>query len=229
MVVIFILILINPNNSATGFEYFLSNDAKFNFIQFSLFYIAINFLNKEVFTLFIKELFRIGFYVLSIKIFYETFMYLIGHGRLLEFFNVKSTIPQSDVLYYTGLYVIILLIKYFFTNKKKYLVLSSVFFIIMILSLRRTEVVSTLFCIISILWYYNKGFLNSKKLAKIGAIIGSFILFMYLFSQLNIFSVEALIERQVSAFSYFNSNLKIILILKIQVIYYRQLLSPNQW
>lgn len=205
---VFFLIIVNPNNNATFLQLFLAKDSKFILIL-PLFFISVCFLKEDVFVYVIKRIFYIGFIVILFNVCLAFFLWLIGHGR--PFMSgariISTTLPQSDVLFYTGLVATWFFLLFLFNKKSKYIYISFSLLPIMFLSYRRTEVILTISMIAAIFLFYMVKIKQKKGVSKIlvfGIVIGCVGL---IFDRLHVINLAEAINSQLVVFSYFNKNL----------------------
>jgi len=207
--VIYLFIIINPNNNATLPELFLGYDSRFILIL-PLLFISLCFLKEDAFVYVIKRIFYIGFIVILFNAYLSLFMWLIGKGRPIGVGMsgiTKSTLPQSDVLFYTGLATIYFFYLFLFNKKIKHLSISLSLLLIMLLSFRRTEVIFTVFTTISIFLFY---LFKVEEREKVITVLKYFIcisLLFLAFNSLNVINLKKVINSQLIVFSYFDPNL----------------------
>lgn len=201
---VFFLIIVNPNNNATFLQLFLANDSKFILIL-PLFFISLCFLKEDVFVYVIKRIFYIGFIVILFNAYLAFFLWLIGHGRPLGI--ITSTLPQSDVLFYTGLAAIYFFLLFLFSKKSKYVYISFSLLLIMLLSYRRTEVVLAISMIAAIFLFYMVKITQKKGFGKILVFCVIAICILLAFDMLHVINLAEAINTQLVVFSYFHENL----------------------
>jgi len=201
---VFILILLNPNNTNNFSELFLAQDSKF-ILLYPLFFASLLFLENKILIIIIKQIFQVGIYILTVYALFSLIFYVTGLGPNL--FGMRVTIPHSDILYYLGLIEIIFLIIFFVKHKYFYLIVSALLLIVLFLSMRRTETLVTVILNLAIVSYIT---LKSNKFNT--RIVGIFSLFalpllLIAISYFNFFDPADIISRQLSSLSFFDKSL----------------------
>lgn len=204
--IIYLFILLNPNNSSDFLRTFFSKQSRFILLM-PLFFVSLNYLENDMYAIIMNKVWRIGFIVIIFKAVVSMIYYVSGHG--MQFVTLKGTILQEDVLIYIGLVQLFYLYMYLHKGKKKNLLLSLFLLLVIILSMRRTETYAFMISSLVFLTYY---FYKKKRISLFfsklipATIVFSILLYVLSFS--NVISVSSILSRNISIFSYFNPNLQ---------------------
>ena len=143
IIINFILKMINPNNDTSnpilGIPLF-SDISNFSFILLAYFSL---FLEEKAYIFFLKKLFYYIGVILTIRVFFLFFMFVIGKG--FQGLGANSTSGESDLLFLIAFYQIVFFVLYLIYKKKKYLILCIIYFLFQVLSYRRSALAVALF------------------------------------------------------------------------------------
>jgi hypothetical protein len=198
-----IFLLCNPNNTDNVLMLFFSKESKF-VILFPLMLCSLIFLRKYAFSHIIIKILQIGFWFVMIKSISSLIYLLLGKG--VDFMVFKATITQSDVQYFIHFYQLLLLFLFLNTRKKKYLLFSLILFIVILLGYRRTAVFNMLFSdIVFFIFFLLKSF-RVKYFTYTVVLLVLIPAIFFILSSAGLYSSESVINRQLSALSYFNPS-----------------------
>jgi hypothetical protein len=202
--IVFILIIINPNNNFTSLKQAILGYDQKCFYTYIVFFSSIYFLPPKFIYIVVKSLFvsgiKIGFSILVIALWY----YLFDKGLML--FGHKSTIVHADILQTLSIFAIILMFLFYTEKKKRNLLYVSIIMLTVFLSFRRSAFWFFVITAIIITYYLLLNRLVLKRTLGYVVIVGaSSVLLIGIFNSES-FDLNYYFQRQLAAFAFFTND-----------------------
>lgn len=199
--IIFVLILMNPNNGfATIKDAIFSYDQKC-FYTFIIFFTSVYFLPPELIYEVIKKIFITGSKSGILLAILALLYYFFGKGFML--FGQKSTIPHADILQTLSIIAIILTIIFYIEKNKNNLFYTSIIILTIFLSFRRASFWFFIMTLFFITFLLMKNGVISKKILLYFIILFTFMTTIIMFWGNYFIDAQYYFQRQLAAFSFF--------------------------
>lgn len=202
--IIFILILINPNNGfVTIKDAIFSYDQK-SFYTFIIFFSSIFFLPPVIIFEVVKKIFVTGVKLGTILSILALIYYFGGKGFLL--FGQRSTIVHADILQILSIIAIVLSILFYTTREKINLLYAGIIIVTIFLSFRRSSFWFFFITLFFITFLFLKNGVIPKKILLYFIVLFTFMTTIIMLWGNDFIDVQYYYQRQLAAFAFLSDQ-----------------------